>query len=177
MKKTDGSIAIIGAGITGLTLGYYLSQAGYRVTLFEKKEHVGGFLDSVWINGTFLEKYYHHILVGFDDLLKLLEELGMGSEIIWKQAKMGIFHDGKLFSFNGFLDVCLFKPLTFPNRIRFCLGILKMRKMKDRKYLDTFSAEEVLKKYFSEQIWQKIWKPLLKMKFGDDFCRVSATWI
>ena len=49
--------------------------------------------------------------------------------------------------------------------------------MKDWKYLDNFSAEEILRKYFSEQIWQKIWKPLLKMKFGDDFYRVSATWI
>ena len=35
-------IAILGAGVTGLTAAYYLSKKGYNVTIFEKSEEVGG---------------------------------------------------------------------------------------------------------------------------------------
>ena len=33
-------IAIIGAGINGLTLGYFLSQAGHKITIFEKDSFI-----------------------------------------------------------------------------------------------------------------------------------------
>ena len=45
--KTGGAhkrIAIIGAGPAGLTAGYYLSQKGYKITLFDKNEAPGGML-------------------------------------------------------------------------------------------------------------------------------------
>ena len=34
-------IAIIGAGISGLTAGYELSKKGYKVTIFEKENQLG----------------------------------------------------------------------------------------------------------------------------------------
>ncbi len=47
MKK----IAIIGAGIGGLTAGIYLQNNGYQVTIFEKNDHPGGKMDSIRENG------------------------------------------------------------------------------------------------------------------------------
>ena len=39
----DTSIAIVGAGAAGVTLGHFLDRAGYRnVTIFEKADRVGG---------------------------------------------------------------------------------------------------------------------------------------
>ena len=35
-------IAIIGAGITGLTLGFRLSEKGHKITVFEKDSFAGG---------------------------------------------------------------------------------------------------------------------------------------
>ena len=35
-------IAIIGAGFTGLTAGFKLSQKGHQVTIFEKEKKAGG---------------------------------------------------------------------------------------------------------------------------------------
>ncbi len=45
VKKTKGiKVAIIGAGPSGLTSGFYLSQKGYDVTVFEKEPKIGGML-------------------------------------------------------------------------------------------------------------------------------------
>ena len=54
-------IAIIGAGLTGLTAGYELSKKGHKVTIFEKSDDIGGLMGGFKIEGTSLEKAYHHI--------------------------------------------------------------------------------------------------------------------
>ncbi len=43
-KDKDSKIAIIGSGPAGLTCGFYLSQKGYEVTIFEKQNVLGGML-------------------------------------------------------------------------------------------------------------------------------------
>ncbi|TRZ70229.1 MAG: hydrogenase [Bacteroidetes bacterium] len=43
-KEKNGKIAIIGSGPAGLTCGFYLSQKGYDVTIFEKQNVLGGML-------------------------------------------------------------------------------------------------------------------------------------
>src|SRR6516165_7013445 len=42
MRKGQGSIVIVGAGINGLVASNYLQRGGYRVTLLERKAEVGG---------------------------------------------------------------------------------------------------------------------------------------
>ncbi len=46
-------VAIIGAGITGLTTAFYLKKAGIPFTIFEKSNKVGGVMQSK-SDGTFL---------------------------------------------------------------------------------------------------------------------------
>jgi NADPH-dependent glutamate synthase beta subunit-like oxidoreductase len=43
-KKDGEKIAIIGSGPAGLTAAYYLANEGYRPTIFEKSDKVGGML-------------------------------------------------------------------------------------------------------------------------------------
>jgi len=42
-KKSGGKIAVIGGGPAGLSAAYFLSRAGRPVTIFEKKDILGGF--------------------------------------------------------------------------------------------------------------------------------------
>ena len=41
------SVAIIGAGITGLTAAFYLKARGIPVTLYEASDRVGGAIQSL----------------------------------------------------------------------------------------------------------------------------------
>lgn len=43
-NKYDKKIAVIGAGPSGLTCAYYLAVEGYKVTVYEKEEELGGML-------------------------------------------------------------------------------------------------------------------------------------
>ncbi|NOZ46397.1 MAG: FAD-dependent oxidoreductase [Chlorobi bacterium] len=42
IEKTDKKVSIIGAGPSGLSLGYYLTQRGIKATIYEAKEKAGG---------------------------------------------------------------------------------------------------------------------------------------
>ena len=42
MNQTTRTVTIVGAGVAGLTIGYQLARQGYRVTVIEKNDVVGG---------------------------------------------------------------------------------------------------------------------------------------
>lgn len=55
-------IAVVGAGWSGLTAAYLLQQKGHRVTVIEKREHIGGnAYDELDANGLIVPKYGAHI--------------------------------------------------------------------------------------------------------------------
>ena len=39
MKPKAETIAVVGAGIAGITAAYYLARAGYRVTVYEQEHY------------------------------------------------------------------------------------------------------------------------------------------
>ena len=79
MKKVECDIAIIGAGLTGLTLAYLLKDQGLSVHIIEARERLGGRINTVKsenltpqeMGATWLGKKH-------TALCELLEELGLG---------------------------------------------------------------------------------------------------
>lgn len=69
-------IAIIGAGISGLTAAYRLNQHGFNVDVFEARERVGGRIFTVKINDSVCEMGGHSLSDGDDApcLNKLVKE-------------------------------------------------------------------------------------------------------
>lgn len=55
-------VAIIGAGVSGLTTGVYLLKAGFDVTIYEKHVIPGGILTSWVRNGTTIDGCAHWIV-------------------------------------------------------------------------------------------------------------------
>ena len=76
-------VGIIGAGITGLTSAYDLSKAGHDVVVFESSNQLGGHASTFEVQGTPLERGYHHWFTSDDDILTLMEEVGLGNQVIW----------------------------------------------------------------------------------------------
>lgn len=73
MKKAD--VVIIGAGLTGLSLAYYLKDAGKNVIILEKALKLGGVIDSVNEDGFIYERGPNTGVLSSVELALLFEDL------------------------------------------------------------------------------------------------------
>lgn len=72
------SAIVIGAGVTGLTLGMALQRAGRAFRVLEKSDHVGGAIRSIKRDGYLAEAGPNSMLVNSAALESLLKGLGLG---------------------------------------------------------------------------------------------------
>ena len=94
-------IAVIGAGISGLTAAYLLSKKGFDITVLEKNNSVGGSIESVFENGFLFDRGPNSALETTPVISQLIKELGLENELLYasKQAnKRYILRDNKLHS-------------------------------------------------------------------------------
>lgn len=71
------SVAIIGAGITGLTAGFYLKKRGIPVTLYESTDRVGGVIQSLRRDGYLAEFGPNTILETSPKIGQLIRDAGL----------------------------------------------------------------------------------------------------
>ena len=91
-------IAIVGAGITGLTAAYHLSQKGQKVTIFERENYAGG-LAAGFRKGDWdwsLENYFHHFFTSDHALQNLAAELGLADKLFFSRPKSSIYYNGEV---------------------------------------------------------------------------------
>jgi len=171
------NIAIIGGGVSGLSAAYFLSKKGHRATVFERDERVGGLAASFDFGGHLIEKYYHFICAGDHDLIELCEELDLRRKLCWRDSRMSFFYDGRLYPFGTPLNLLFFKPVTPLGRIRFGLHVIRAKAIKSWRSLESETAEAWLTRHIGKQAFDVIWKPLLKIKFGEYADEVAASWM
>ncbi|RYC68670.1 protoporphyrinogen oxidase [Spirosoma sordidisoli] len=79
-------IGIIGAGISGLTLAYELQKRGVDYHLWEASAEPGGYIRSrreLVGNASYLRELGPNSLLGGDELLAWIDELGLTSELLF----------------------------------------------------------------------------------------------
>ena len=75
MSKTPTNIAIIGAGLTGLTTAFYLKKQGIKFHVFEKTNHVGGVIKTHRENGFIFESGPNTGAMSRPEAAELFEDL------------------------------------------------------------------------------------------------------
>ena len=73
------SVAIIGAGITGLTAAFYLKRKGIAVTLYEGSGRVGGVIQSLRRDGYLAEFGPNTLLETSPKIAQLIKDAGLQS--------------------------------------------------------------------------------------------------
>ena len=170
------SVNIVGAGFTGLSMGYYLAKAGWQVNIFEKDTEPGGLAGSFKVEGENLEKFYHHWFTNDQHIMDLIKDLKCEDHIVVRETRTGMYYSNNFFKLSSPLDLLKFKPLNFINRIRLGFVVLAVRLVKDWKKLESITAKDWLVKICGKQGYQVVWEPLLKGKFGRYAESVSAVW-
>ncbi|HLP58873.1 MAG TPA: NAD(P)/FAD-dependent oxidoreductase [Candidatus Deferrimicrobium sp.] len=177
MTTQKEKIAVIGAGIMGLTLAYRLLNRGYDVTLFEKDDRPGGMSASFDFDGLQIERFYHFFCKPDTPVFELLKELDLDHRLTWKETKMGFFYEGKLYPWGNPFALMKFPGLGFISKLRFGLQVfLSIRRNKWDK-LDGLTAAEWLKRFEGEKAYCVLWDSLLRLKFHGFKDAISAAWI
>ena len=70
-------IAVIGAGIAGLTCAYELNKAGHEVVVFEKEDCLGGRMSTRVKNGFAMDTGANHLANVYTEMRKYVDELGL----------------------------------------------------------------------------------------------------
>lgn len=96
MKTLQADIVIIGAGLTGLTMAYYLKKAGMNVIVLDKKNKVGGVIQTCCEDGFTYEAGPNTGVISSPELVQLFRDLNLQFEVpgaaskqrwIWKKGQ------------------------------------------------------------------------------------------
>jgi protoporphyrinogen/coproporphyrinogen III oxidase len=93
---SSGSVAVVGAGLSGLTAAYRLQQAGWDVTVLESTDVVGGRVRTEEINGFKLDTGATGLAESYEAYFALAAELGIRGDIIPAAPYIGIYRDGRI---------------------------------------------------------------------------------
>jgi protoporphyrinogen oxidase len=169
-------VAIIGAGVTGLSAADELSRRGARCTVYERDAIVGGLAGSFPVNGAYLEKFYHHLFTSDTAMAALIARLGLGDKLEWLPTSNS-YYANRIYRLSTPLDLLKFDRLTLWERVR--VGLLYLRTMFIRDWLplEGITAKEWLIKMAGEGVYRNMWEPLLRSKFGRYSDQVAAVWI
>jgi protoporphyrinogen oxidase len=171
-------IAIVGGGIMGLSLGYYLSRAGARVEIFEASPVLGGLAGPLVLeDGTAVDRFYHAILSSDRHLMRLCAELGISDQLRFKETRMGFYHDGQTHSMNNVIEFFRFPPLGWVDRFRLGMTVLYAQFVRDWRSLEGISVEDWLVRLSGRRTFDNIWRPMLQAKFDGSFDDTPATYI
>ena len=169
-------VVVIGGGPAGLKAAHAAIKGGASVTLLESAPVLGGLASAFDVQGTRIERYYHFICKGDDDLLDTLAELGLADRLRWRDSRMAYFVDGALYPFLTPVDLLRFAPLAPIDRLRAGIAVKRVQRMREED-LAPRCAVEWLTELFGERAYRVIWEPLMRFKFAEHAPEVSAAWI
>ena len=170
-------VGIVGCGILGVTLGYYLSREGARVTVFEASDTLGGLAGPIKLGGINIDRFYHAILTSDAHLHELFEELGIADQYRHHEAKTAFYHEGRIIPMTNVKEFLTFPALSWVERFRLGLTVVYAKLVRDWRSLESISVEEWLTRIGGRGVFDKIWRPLLRAKFDGSFENTPATYI
>jgi protoporphyrinogen oxidase len=174
-------IAVIGAGIGGLSAAFDLVRAGLQVIVFESAANPGGlaagFKEPGWEWS--MEKFYHHWFTSDSHMFQLFHELGLESKVIIRTPKTVMFYKEKFYPFDSILSALLYPGLGYGvNKIRFGLVGVFLRLTKNWQPMEKTTVEAWMKKWAGEKVYKEMWEPMVIGKFSETYAhQVNMAWM
>lgn len=179
MSQERLKIGIVGAGVAGLAAAYDLLNRGHDVTLYEAADHTGGlaagFQDETWEWP--LEKFYHHLFRSDTSIISLVEELGIGDHLFFPRPTTSVIYDGKIVPFDSPLAWIRFPGFNLLDVARFGLVSAYLRFSNPWRSLEKYTADEWLRRWYGDKIYEMTWRPLLIGKFGPYYQQANMAWM
>jgi protoporphyrinogen oxidase len=170
-------LVVIGAGAMGLAAAYHAAKAGHRVHVLEAGSQTGGMAAHFDFDGLSIERFYHFVCKSDAPTFALMEELGIAHLMRWRTTTMGHFSGGRLHEWGNPLALLRYNGLSLIARLRYGLLAFVSTKRERWDALETQSAREWITRWGGREVYDKLWKPLFKLKFYEYADNISAAWI
>ncbi len=196
-------VAIVGAGIAGLTAAHELVKAGHTVTVYEAAAQAGGlasgFRDERWEWP--LERFYHHIFTTDKAIIGLAAEIGCADKLFFRRRATAQWWGDRGYALTGArpalrlpgmaaLPVPLpdavagvwsllrFPALPMADRLRLTavLAYLKYG-VRDWRPLERSTAVQWTRRFAGDTLYRDFFLPLLEGKFGAYSGEVNMAWL
>ena len=169
-------VAIVGGGITGMSAANCLIERGIACTVYERDGAPGGLAGSFRVGDVYLEKFYHHLFTSDQDMVRIIEEVGLGSRLEWLPTSNSYYVD-RFYRLSTPLDLLRFSHISLIDRLR--MGLLYLRTMFLREWqpLEAITAHDWLTRMVGHRGYRAVWEPLLRSKFGSHADDIAAVWI
>lgn len=168
------SIAVLGAGITGLTAAHRLHCLGHRVQVFEHSERVGGAIGTELCDGWLVERGPNSLLTNDPAATALITELGLEPELVSanpKAKKRYIVRGGRLvpvpLSPGALLTSRLFSPV---GRLRIFAECLR----RPRVRTTDLSLHDFIRDHFGAEFTDYALNPFVSGVYAGDPTKLSA---
>jgi protoporphyrinogen oxidase len=169
---------VVGAGVSGLVIAYFLNKLGHKVCILEKESFPGGLAAGFEVErGIFVERFYHHWFSNDVAILQLIHELKREDKLVKVNSNTGFFYANSIFRLANPIDLLTFSPLSFLGRLRLGFLALAVRRVKSFEHLESITAVDWIRKIAGTEVAEKVWIPLLKGKFGKYFDKIAAVWL
>lgn len=195
-------VAIVGAGIAGLTAAHDLTKAGHQATVYEAAAQAGGlasgFRDPRW--DWPLERFYHHLFTTDTAIQDLVRAIGFGDKLFFRQQITAQWWNGRGYPLMGgqttirlpgigrevpkpdlvttAQSVLTFPVLPLPARIRLGLVAAYLKYgVRDWRPLERVTAVNWTRRWMGERVYQAFVQPLLEGKFGSHQDEVNMAWL
>ena len=168
------SIAVIGAGITGLTAAYRLHQRGFRVQVFEQTACTGGSVQTISENGYLIEAGPNSLQYGAPELKQLVNDLGLESELVPANPlakRRFLVRGGKFVPVPNSPGAFLRSPL-FGARTKFSLLAELLTRPKIRT--TDLSLAELIGSHFTQELVDYAVNPLIAGIYAGDPAKLSV---
>lgn len=160
-----------------MILALRLRERGFQVSVLEASERTGGLAKPTQIGDYTWDQFYHVILMSDENLLDLINRLGLSDRLKSSRTKTGFLNDGHLYSMSNVMEFLAFPPLGLLDKMRLGFTIYYASKIKSPERLEKTLVEDWLKRFSGKHTFNKIWLPLLKSKLGEYYKITSASFI
>ncbi len=170
-------VGIVGGGMLGAALALRLRDQGHRITLIEGAPRLGGLASPQTVGDVTWDRFYHVISLSDLHLRALLDEIGLGDQLRWTNTRTGFYSDDVLYSLSSSLEFLRFPPLSLVDKARLAWTIIHASRITDGRPLEQVPATTWLARHSGKRTLERMWRPLLKAKLGDNYTRASAAFI
>ena len=170
-------VVVIGAGAMGLAAGYHAVKRGHAVTVLEAAPEPGGMAAHFDLGGVSIERFYHFVCKSDQSTFDLLSELGLADKMRWVPTSMGYYVDGKLYRWGDPIALLKFPKLSLVDKLRYGAMMFFSTKRRNWRRLENVSATAWITSWCGRTVYDRLWRPLLDLKFYEYADNISAAWI